>query len=63
MVKRRRYASSGQGVVEYAGALVISVLFIGTALITLPPGAYEFLNQVQESILSYLVGQIQNIGQ
>lgn len=53
---------AGQGVVEYAGALVIAAVLIATALITLQPASYTFFNNLQNQILTYLNGQITSLG-
>ena len=52
----------GQAVIEYAGALVICMVIVSVALITLPEGAYEFLEDTQSTILEFFVGEVEAIG-
>jgi len=51
----------GQGIVEYAGAIVISVLIMAAMLSVLPDNVYGFFVDMQEQVLTYLVEQVQNI--
>lgn len=60
---QQRQSQKGQGVIEYAGALVIAAVIISVALITLPEGAYEFLEEIQSSILTMLLGELESMGE
>ena len=54
-------ALKGQGIVEYAGAIVIAVLIMAAMLSVLPSNVYAFFVDMQEQVLTYLVEQVQNI--
>ena len=59
----KKTARRGQGIVEYAGALVLAVLIVGVGLVSLPPGAYTLINQILQAIGSFITAQAQQIGQ
>ena len=52
----------GQGVVEYAGALVIAALIVGAVLLVGVNGMQTAFQSVIDAISSYLTGQAGNIG-
>lgn len=52
----------GQGVVEYAGALVIAALIVGAVLLVGVNGMQTAFQSVIDAISAYLTGQAGNIG-
>lgn len=62
MLKAFIQAERGQGVVEYAGALVIATVLMGAVIITTPPTLYQFLLDLQESAFQYLADAASEIG-
>lgn len=52
----------GQGVIEYAGALVISIFIVAMVLGNLPEYVYQFVVDIQEQILAFLLTAVQEIG-
>ena len=57
---RQRFKSRGQGVIEYAGALVIAAVLVGTVLLTGPEQMGELFDNILatagEAISSHLPG-------
>lgn len=52
----------GQGIVEYAGALVIAALIVGAVLTVGQAGMAAAFQAVMTAIQNYLTGQANNIG-
>jgi hypothetical protein len=48
----------GQGVVEYAGALVIAAGIIAAGIIIVPPNFASFMNSVYSTMSTYLMGKM-----
>jgi hypothetical protein len=48
----------GQGVVEYAGALVIAAGIIAAAIIIVPPNFASFISSVYSTMSTYMMGKI-----
>jgi len=60
-VERILTKCKGQGVIEYAGALVIAVFIMSIAFTSLPEGAYAFFVDMQEQILAFLQGEVESL--
>ncbi|MGE0201503.1 MAG: hypothetical protein AB7P76_11100 [Candidatus Melainabacteria bacterium] len=58
MLKALQRKCRGQGVVEYAGALVIACVLVGAVIASTPSTLYEFLTTLQEGIFQYLADQV-----
>jgi hypothetical protein len=50
--------SKGQGVVEYAGALVIAVMIVAAGIIIVPPNFAALINTICTNMASFLAGQL-----
>jgi hypothetical protein len=48
----------GQGVVEYAGALVIAAMIVAAGIIVVPPNFAALINTIYTSMSSFLSGQL-----
>jgi hypothetical protein len=49
---------TGQGVVEYAGALVMATLLVSAALIIVPPDFATLINDILQATKDFLIAQI-----
>jgi hypothetical protein len=54
----RRVSRLGQGVVEYAGALVIAAGIIAAGIIIVPPNFAGFMNSVYTTMATFMEGQM-----
>jgi hypothetical protein len=59
-VQRRKYktTSRGQGVIEYAGALVLAAVIVAMGITVLPPRVAGMLQEIQSQMLEFLLSQI-----
>lgn len=48
----------GQGVIEYAGALVIAAVLVAAVLAIGPTGISNLFNDIMNSVQSYFTGQL-----
>jgi hypothetical protein len=55
---KARKKSQGQGVVEYAGALVIAAVIVAMGITVLPPNLAGMLQNLQASMLEFLLTKI-----
>lgn len=53
-----RDCEKAQGVVEYAGALVIAAGIIAAGIIVVPPNFASFMNTVYTTMATYIAGQM-----
>lgn len=53
-----RKASKGQGVIEYAGALVIAAVLVAAVLAIGPTGIRDLFTNILNSVQSYFEGQL-----
>lgn len=53
-----RKAERGQGVIEYAGALVIAAVLVATVLAVGPQGIQTLFNSILTSVQSFFQGQL-----
>ena len=51
-------ACRGQGVVEYAGALVIAAIIVAAGIIVVPPNFAALINTIYETMASFMGGQL-----
>jgi hypothetical protein len=51
-------ASKGQGVIEYAGALVIAAVLVAATLAIGPTGITNLFTDIMNSVQSYFTGQL-----
>jgi len=56
--KNRLRGTLGQGVVEYAGALVIAAGIIAASIIIIPPNFAGFINSVYTSMATFIESQM-----
>ena len=56
--RNRLRGSLGQGVVEYAGALVIAAGIIAAGIIIVPPNFAGFINSVYTSMATFMESQM-----
>ena len=57
-IQKMRRSSTGQAVVEYAGALVIAAGIIAASIIIVPPSFAGFIDSVYTSMTTYLMAQM-----
>lgn len=59
-IKRRkpRRNAPGQGVIEYAGALVIAAVIVAMGITVLPPQIAGMLQEIQAQMLEFLLNQV-----
>jgi hypothetical protein len=55
---KRTGLPKGQGVVEYAGALVIASIIVAAGIIVVPPNFAALINTIYTSMASFLSGQL-----
>jgi len=55
---QKRPAMRGQGVVEYAGSLVIAAIIVAAGLIIVPPNFSAMINTIYSTMASFLGGQL-----
>lgn len=60
--EERRKTPRGQGVIEYAGALVIAAVIIAAGIIVVPPGFANMMNTIYSSVGDYLNGEVTELG-
>lgn len=48
----------GQGVIEYAGALVMATLLVSAALIIVPPDFATLISDILQSAKAFLIAQL-----
>lgn len=48
----------GQGVIEYAGALVIAAMIVAAGIIIVPPNFAALISTIYTSMSSFLSGQL-----
>ena len=58
MMKRMLKKNKGQGVIEYAGALVIAAVLVATVLAIGPEGIQTLFNNILTNVNDYFVGEI-----
>jgi hypothetical protein len=51
-------ATKGQGVIEYAGALVIAAVLVSATLAIGPTGITNLFTDIMNSVQSYFTGQL-----
>jgi Flp pilus assembly pilin Flp len=51
-------ATKGQGVIEYAGALVIAAVLVAATLAIGPTGISNLFTDIMNSVQSYFTGQL-----
>lgn len=51
-------AQKGQGVIEYAGALVIAAVLVAAVLAIGPTGITNLFTDILDSVQSYFTGQL-----
>jgi hypothetical protein len=56
--RQNRKLAWGQGVVEYAGALIIAVILITTSMVVIPPNFAEMMNTICTTVASFLISQL-----
>jgi hypothetical protein len=56
-LQSRKY--KGQGVIEYAGALVIAAVLVAAVLAIGPQGITTLFNDIMTSVQSYFTGQLE----
>lgn len=57
-----RKSARGQGVIEYAGALVIAAVIIAAGIIVVPPSFASLISTICTNVGTYLNGEIENLG-
>lgn len=57
-VLKAQKAKKGQGVIEYAGALVIASVLVAAVLLVGPDGIENLFNTILTSVQSYFTGQL-----
>lgn len=55
---KARFSRVGQGVIEYAGALVVAASIIAASIFIVPPAFAGFMNSVYVSMTAYIAGQV-----
>lgn len=55
---KTRLGRVGQGVVEYAGALVVAAGIIAASIFIVPPAFAGFMNSVYVSMNTFMMGQM-----
>lgn len=55
---KKQACARGQGVVEYAGALVIAALIVAAGLTVLPPNVASYLQGLQVSMMNFLLNHM-----
>lgn len=58
----KRQSSPGQGVIEYAGALVIAAVIIAAGIVVVPPGFANMMNTIYTSVGEFLNGEVSELG-
>jgi hypothetical protein len=53
-----KQAQKGQGVIEYAGALVIAAVLVAAVLAIGPTGITNLFTDIMNSVQSYFTGQL-----
>ena len=53
-----RQAKKGQGVVEYAGALVVAAIVVGAIIAVGPAGIENIFNTILESVSTFLTDSL-----
>lgn len=56
--KLKRGASRGQGVIEYAGALVIAAVLVSFAIFVVPEEVASLVNTIVNSAMSYFMSAL-----
>jgi 4-hydroxybenzoate polyprenyltransferase len=56
--KAKRFRQAGQGVVEYAGALVIAAGIIAAGIIIVPPNFAGFISSVYNTMSTFIISQL-----
>ena len=56
--KAKRLRQAGQGVVEYAGALVIAAGIIAAGIIIVPPNFAGFISSVYSTMSTFIISQL-----
>ncbi|MDX2085715.1 MAG: hypothetical protein SFZ03_10055 [Candidatus Melainabacteria bacterium] len=54
----RKSCSKGQGVVEYAGAIVVAAGLLAMAMLILPTGTGELFNSIYNTVADHITGQL-----
>lgn len=57
-LKAARHASKGQGVIEYAGALVIAAALVAAVITVGPTGISTLFGDIMNSVQTYFTGQL-----
>ena len=57
-MKKLQHKSKGQGVIEYAGALVVAAVMVAAVLAIGPDGIKTLFTSMMSSIQTYLTGQL-----
>jgi len=54
----KQMKQKGQGVIEYAGALVIAAVLVAAVLTIGPTGISDLFTQILDSVQSFFTGQL-----
>lgn len=54
----KRPAMRGQGVVEYAGSLVIAAIIVAAGIVIVPPNFAAMVNTIYSTMSGFLTGQL-----
>ncbi|MCE3236043.1 MAG: hypothetical protein K0Q50_2223 [Vampirovibrio sp.] len=58
--KKQSRKQKGQGVIEYAGALVIAAVLVAAVLAIGPEGITNLFTEIMTSVQGYLTGQLES---
>jgi len=56
--KVKQLSQAGQGVVEYAGALVIAAGIIAAGIIIVPPNFAGFISSIYNTMSTFIISQL-----
>ncbi|HEY9745041.1 MAG TPA: hypothetical protein V6C99_02355 [Oculatellaceae cyanobacterium] len=56
--RERPRAPTGQGVIEYAGALILAAIIVAMCITVLPPNVAAIINNLTSSIFQFFLEQV-----
>lgn len=62
MIKKAMKKQKGQGVIEYAGALVIAAVLVAAVLAIGPDGIETLFTDIMTSVQTYFTGELPTAG-
>ena len=56
--KQKQKKFKGQGVIEYAGALVVAAIIVAAGIIVVPPNFAALIDTIYTTMATFLTGQM-----